>query len=140
MLMKYLAMLILAFGFAVSGFAQEIVYRWVDDEGTTHFSAQRPQGVDYEIVSTESGQVVSMPGDQADEESVDFSPTEFDQTDPSPDVVLELCAQAQEQLQLLETRPRLVVGHDNDQEELLDDDRRLELIEQTGTFLDDNCG
>lgn len=127
--------------------AQERVYRWMDDEGTTHYTAQPPADREYQAVRMD-GTRLSEAG-ATGESSRDFRPMEWEETEtqdeaaedtgPDPEELIQRCGEAREQLDLLEQRTRIIVRDDDGEEDMLGDDERLELIDETRTFIAENC-
>ena len=141
--MKALAAVVLIMLFAIPALGQDAVYRWVDDQGTVHFTAQPPEDHEYERVDTESGSVAAAGEDAAAEES--FRPMEIEvgeaaePAEPDAEEITRLCADAREQLQILEQRARVMMRDEDGEETALEDDERQELIAETRQFMTENC-
>ena len=75
---------------ASTSWAGQVFYRWVDDRGhTVHSDRPPPQGVDYEVVSTESSFSREVDSDEG-AVPLDVDPSqsnEFDQVDNARPVV-----------------------------------------------------
>ncbi|MDT8451670.1 MAG: DUF4124 domain-containing protein [Gammaproteobacteria bacterium] len=64
--LKLLALLMLAFMLAPAAFATG-VYKWVDDNGKTHYGSQRPQTASAEVVQLNESTPATRPDDTEDE-------------------------------------------------------------------------
>ncbi|MEN1727005.1 MAG: DUF4124 domain-containing protein [Pseudomonadota bacterium] len=130
--------------------AQDEIYKWVDENGVTHFSARPPEGVEYERISTEGDRRERVaPRTVGDEdmdddtaaEGDDLLPTlsEVEVTQPDPELVAERCEQARTNLGWLTQRVRISVENDEGEVERISEEERQRLISENQTFMDEWC-
>ncbi len=128
--------------------ADDVLYKWVDDDDVTHYSSQPPVDRDYERVSLSAASVVSPDEglvERAEQPAEAQAPAalpalpEMVQAEPDPAEVAARCEQARENLFWLQERPRIIVRGDDGSETHLDDDERLRMIEETRAFIAENC-
>jgi len=126
---------------------QEEIYKWVDDEGVTHFSAQPPDGVEYQristfnnVVSTVAPQTIgeSEGSEDSDNRSMPELP-EVDAQQPDPEVVAERCEQARSNLGWM--TQRVQINRENEQGEIerLSEEERQRMIAEAQAFIDEWC-
>lgn len=143
---QFLAFLLTA-AVAFGALADE-VYKWVDENGTTHFSPQPPTDRPYEVITPSAGRVGTVdptapPANRDD--STDTSGElpdlpEIEVREPDPEEVARRCEQARENLFWLTERRRVSVRDEETGEETwLDDDERLDMIDETEAFLREHC-
>jgi len=95
--------------------AEEVLYRWLDDRGNpVHSDRPPPEGTDYEVISTRSSlsrpvdaQEGAVPREVEPRVGNEFEPVdkEAEQSRKNP----EFCQRARDNLEMLDTRPRLRV-------------------------------
>lgn len=78
------------------------VYRWVDDDGVTHYSAYPPPDSDAELIDMESGIAAEPEPPPAADDDPDES-TQADAGDDEPRTVEEFCERVREQLAIVES-------------------------------------
>ncbi|MDZ7782635.1 MAG: DUF4124 domain-containing protein [Halioglobus sp.] len=108
---------ILALGGLYSN-AAEVLYRWVDDRGNpVHSDRPPPEGTDYEVISTESKFVRpvdagqgAVPREVEPRVGNEFEPVDKAAQEPKKNP--EFCQRARDNLEALNTRPRLRVRDD----------------------------
>ena len=124
-----------------------VVYRWLDEQGSTVVSdRQPPNGVDFETISTSSGRTMIVPPpetvtkDEAEQPAADANPNPEPQSKPPSDVYTpkkdpKLCAQARSNMPILENGPRVrftdekgVVRFMTDEERELEKERTADAI------------
>ncbi|MEM7053901.1 MAG: DUF4124 domain-containing protein [Pseudomonadota bacterium] len=138
------AMLLVALMLSASADAQTY-FKWTDDQGTVHFTAEPPQDRAYERIDT-SGNVIG----HSDAEAVNPNDSNSDQRqndavqmprqgEPDPEEVAARCAQARENLFWLENRRRIAVENPDGTEELVEGDARIEMVGETQAFIDEWC-
>lgn len=121
--------------------AARTYYKWTDDSGTVHFTAEPPSDRDYETINT-SGQVIGS--SQAPAQPAQTQETAEDvqmprQGAPDPEVVAARCRQARENLVWLQSNRRIVVENDDGSETFIDADEQQQLIEDNQALLDEWC-
>lgn len=108
---------ILALG-GLHGNAEEVLYRWVDDRGNpVHSDRPPPEGTDYEVISTQSKFVRpvdarqgAVPKEVEPRVGNEFEPVNTAEQEPKKNP--EFCQRARDNLETLNTRPRLRVRDD----------------------------
>lgn len=145
--MKQLLAFLLTAAVAFGALADEI-YKWVDDDGTTHFTAQPPTDRQYEVITPSAGRVGTVdptaPPENEDD-SADASGdvpevAEVEVGEPDPEEVARRCDQARENLFWLTERRRVNVrDEETGEDRWLDDDERLDMIDETEAFLREHC-
>jgi hypothetical protein len=132
------------------------VYSWTDENGVTHFSdTPRASGDDRIIEAEEAyrpGSVEAQPipsPEAADAAEQALSPAqarraalrENAQTRREKQAEQEqLCSLHRQRLEQMEPARRVYYLDDAGNEVRMDDNQRMELIAESRTFLDDNCG
>lgn len=121
------------------------VYKWVDEKGVTHFSAQPPQGQPATAISTSIAPARQAP-------STPPAPIE-EQPDPQQEAIdkkvkeqvaakeaerKQYCETARTNLAQLENNPRLLVKED-DQVRRIDENERQERISGLKKSIAENC-
>lgn len=156
---------ILALGLALALIAQmapaaDQIYRWKDEAGVVHYGDQPPEGVKATLVGVKPNTVqIASP------EPASRPPTGEEAADPEtgePEISyaeqsrqeraerrrqqqeearrLEAdCATMQRQKDWVEPSPRVIVEDEEGNPRRLDDDERLELLEEANAFLEENC-
>ncbi len=127
------------------------VYKWVDEEGITHYDEQAPKGKDYQQITT-SG---APPSDSAKaqkklaenreqnatkkETQLDFE-TQKKMRDEQARVRQENCKNAQANLTTLKQNARIrMLGEDGEFHYLSEEDKQKQM-ENAQAIIDDNCG
>jgi hypothetical protein len=122
--------------------AAQTYYKWTDDNGTVHFTAQPPVDREYERVTASMGrlgnadvasELDSEPAESADDVQMPR------RAPPDPEVVEARCQQARENLFWLESKQRIRVEEDDGTQRYVDNDERERLLEDARTAVDDWC-
>jgi hypothetical protein len=142
--------LVLALGMgATPALGQEEIYKWVDEDGVTHFSARPPEGVEYQRINTLSNAVSTVsPQTVGESENLDPGETgtgvlpelpEVDVQQPDPALVQERCEQARSNLSWM--TQRVQINRENEQGELerMTEEERQQMIQETQAFIDEWC-
>jgi len=133
--------------------AEETVFKWVDNNGVTHYSAQPPDGIAFERISIQHAGGAALPtqadspgpsaatGPDAETEAEHVLPelAETRVEPPDPELVAERCRQARENLSWLTERTQLLFEDETGQTRRLDEDERQNLIEENRAFIDQWC-
>ena len=132
--------------------AQETIYKWVDQEGTVHYGARPPEGVDYEIVDIETRERTrggaSTDGDEAGpdagEESEDGTTVPPEQpemaaSEPDPEMVAERCAQARRNIENLTQRSNVLIRGEDGERRQISAEERESMLEDARRFIDEWC-
>lgn len=123
----------------------DTVYKWVDDEGVTHFSAQPPKNRKSDQMRTSTGH--SEPVDYSsqfqseDEEDQDDvrDETAGNQEEPSQEQLDEACEAARENLAMVERGGRIAVTDEDGERRYLDQDEIDERAEEARQIRDQAC-
>ncbi len=136
--------------FSSSVYATE-VYSWVDENGVQHFSGQPPKHDNYERITLRdrgiSRAAARRPAQQpqqpaetvvSQEETVITTPDRT-VTVIDPEVIAANCNRARNNLDLVNSRRRIVLTGDDGEPRRLNDDERLALISESQSYIDENC-
>jgi len=128
---------------AAAPVAAKTYYKWTDDLGTVHFSAEPPNDREYETVNT-SGRLTSIPRRQSEApaESAQDAAEEVQmprEAAPDPEVVTARCEQARENLFWLQSKRRIVLENDDGSETFVEADEQQRLIEENEALIDEWC-
>lgn len=121
----------------------DTVYKWVDDEGVTHFSAHPPKSRQSDQMRTQTGH--SEPVDysqrfRAEEEQPDTSnEATANREGPSQQELDEACEAARENLAMIEGGRRIAVTDENGERRYLNQDEIDERAEQARQVRDRAC-
>ncbi len=119
---------------ALNAHAGQTHYRWLDDRGNpVHSDRPPPEGIDYEVVSTESSLIRQVDAEEgAVPPEVDPKPgNEFKQVNKSAEMQAtpknpEYCKRAQENLNTLNTSARIRLRDDNGEFRFLSEEEKAE--------------
>ena len=125
------------------------VFRWVDEDGVVHFSQKPPQAKEYDKYRPNIGKVGTVaPSDPvaAIDVSADQQAAQAEQKD-SPGAEPELsaeelamaCQRAEENVALLEPVTNVLVPDGSGGRRRLDDEERLDWLEKSRAFFNENC-
>lgn len=140
---------------ATDAMAEEKIYRWVDANGQVHFGDTPPGNAATEEVTILQDTVGAAPSTEA-------APSDQSKTleEPQPSyaerlreeryekrkereeqerVTAEACAQRQTLVSQLEPSTRVMVKMDDGTVTRLDDDKRLEILDEAKSFIANNC-
>lgn len=123
--------------------AAKTYYKWTDDNGTVHFTAEPPNDRDYETINT-AGQVTGSSRTQAQPEPPQAQEAAEDiqmprQAAPDPEVVAARCEQARENLFWLQSNRRITIENDDGSETFIDADEQQRMIEENQALIDEWC-
>lgn len=120
-------------------------YKWTDDNGTVHFTADPPEDRAYEAIDT-AGNVIARRDSSDAEADSDTAEQDGDnevqmprEAEPDPELIAARCTQARENMYWLENRRRITVDRADGTEEFVEGDDRLRMIEETQAFIDEWC-
>ncbi len=127
------------------------VYKWVDEEGVTHYDEQAPTGKDYQQITTSGApptDSVKAKKNLADsrkqqqlekEKQLDFE-TQKKIRDEQARVRNENCKNAQANLKTLQQNARIrMIGEDGEFHYLSEEDKQKQM-DTAQKIIDDNCG
>ncbi len=152
--MNYSKLVISAIAFicvaSTPAMAAKNYYKWTDAEGVTHYSAQRPNDVESEIVSISSGRKAS--GDTSTEnESAstakrNIKPAGTTGADLAPGETAEVyekdparCKAAKDILETLKNYTRIRTKDENGVEKVLDDKEKAARKEEAQKAIKESC-
>ena len=142
---KMLCIVIALLGAASQGLgASEAIYKWVDQEGVTHFAAQPPEGVEYErIIGSRDRSVqrsVERSGQPDDTGTPPAVPRmEQRETAADPDEIAAHCEQARANLDLMAAGGPVMLREEDGSENVLDADAREAFMAENQAFIDEWC-
>lgn len=150
MLLTILSISVSIILFSSSVYATE-VYSWVDENGVQHFSGQPPGHDNYERITLRdrggNRTVTRRPAQQqrqpaetvvSQEETVITTPDRT-VTVIDPEVIAANCNRARNNLDLVNSRRRIVLTGDDGEPRRLNDDERLALVSESQSYIDENC-
>lgn len=117
-------------------------YKWTDDNGTVHFTAEPPQDRDFETIDTRGNVIASTRNDPAaqaptaDDEAEPQMPRE---AAPDPEMIEARCTQARENLFWLESQRRIIVEDDQGNDRFIDPEEQQRLIEENRALIEQWC-
>lgn len=140
---------------ATDAMAADEVYRWVDENGVVHFGDQPPQQGDAESVSIpNTSGIEAQPSQDATpanpEALLDPQPTYAQQLrdqraerraeiEENDRIIAEACAQRRTLVSQLEPSTRVMVQLEDGTVTRMDDNERLETLEEAKTYIANNC-
>lgn len=140
--------------------AAEEVYRWVDENGVVHFGDRAPQQGEVEKVAIQPSSGVHASPTSEPAIPKPAIPDEEQKTDPqlsvaqqrrdaravikqenteSAEATSRNCTQARDVVAQLEPSPRVNVTHEDGTVTRMDDNDRLEKLNEAKAFVADNC-
>lgn len=150
-----IALALLAGGFLLTANAQEVLYKWTDEHGTTHYAALPPTDRDYMVVDMAAGRLsiveaprYEVPDDEDENEDEigngqpESAPQRAARVDPrtlDPVSRADYCDELGTRLRwLLAGRSDMLEGV-YPAEQVRNVESRGDLIEEVSTEIDDNC-
>jgi hypothetical protein len=134
---------------SASAQAQEEIYKWVDEDGVTHFSARPPEGVEYDRITTRNNVVSRIaPQTVGETEDLEQEPdannmlpelAEVDVQQPDPELVAQRCEEARSNLSWMTQRVQINRENEDGEIERLTEDERQQMIQETQAFIDEWC-
>lgn len=121
-------------------------YKWVDENGETHYSQSPPAAVKTEVIKPPAGSAASIPKASAGVTSK--APATNDSAQPTPDakakaedatVRAENCAIARKNLEVLKTAPRVTIKDQNGLYHRLSDEERKARSAEAQKRIDEFC-
>ncbi|MGK7296430.1 MAG: DUF4124 domain-containing protein [Candidatus Wenzhouxiangella sp. M2_3B_020] len=141
-------MLLMLAAVAVEPAEARTYYKWVDDKGTTHFTAEPPNDRDYDVISTTGQRLGNRAFEPANPSSREAPP----EPEPAPQLPREAelsadererlaaqCEQARQNLQVLQTRSRIVVEEDDGTQRVAGEEDRQRLIDEAQALIREYC-
>jgi hypothetical protein len=133
------------------------VHKWVDENGVVHFSDTKPMSVETQTVemhdsgysqASKSTPLQQAPDSQASDGEPQLSAAQArreemarkrEERKKAAAEAEYLCARHGQRLEQMEPARRVYYTGENGQQVRMDDDRRIELIEESKAFLSENC-
>lgn len=110
-------------------------YKWVDANGTVHYTQQPPQGQPSQRISVDSGSGITLPPEATrsadDGRSLQEADARYKQ---------QACAAARENLRLLESGRRMIVSGGVDEGTKLTADQRAKALADARAQIAETCG
>jgi len=144
-----LAALILAAAFPAG--AAETIYKWTDAEGTVHYGALPPEGVDAEQVLVTAAPKTEDQDDPYAEarKRLTPDPEEVKQREEQAQRLEQqrqeqarleaACVAQRDRLEQMIPRAKVLLRNPDGTTRMLDDDERQRMIDESQTFIDENC-
>lgn len=138
--MKYLYCFVILtmLTFSGAGHAAEKIYRWVDDEGVTHFTAHPPKNRDSDLVRVQTGRSDPVKNEEAAAEDQSANADQSGAATQQSRNDAYRCSVAQENLKVLETSARVQVQEDGEIR-YLDEEEQRERAEQARQIIAESC-
>ncbi len=132
---------------SISVYAVE-VYSWVDENGIQHFAGQPPGHDNYERMTLHDrggARVISRPAAEQTEQVVTAQETIITTPDRTvtvidPEVIAANCNRARNNIDLVNSRRRIVLTGDDGEPRRLNDTERASLVSESQAYIDENCG
>jgi hypothetical protein len=129
------------------------IHRWVDENGVVHFSDVRPASIPsntLEIADPEPASAPAAPPEPADGDAADAPLSVAEQRRQAirerrealaaeRQETTEWCDRHRQRLEQMEPARRVFYTDENGEQVRMDDDLRMGLIEESKTFLSENC-
>lgn len=133
----YKCMLLVAAGLFAAGAQAELIYKWVDSDGVTHYAQHPPLDVEAEVFSP-SG---IAPAEEADDDDTlaEASETDAASDDTGPSTIDEFCEQIRQQLEVIETAEDIRVQAEDGTLERLEGERLEQRRQTLQAQIDQNC-
>ncbi len=136
---------------AQSAGAETVIYKWVNQDGITQFTAQPPDNLPYERITVRGDSRYQAPASPAlatepaasDETSSDVTRASTERQAKmaeDQELIAKNCEQARLNIQHIEPRRRVFVDDGAGGQRRLTDDERLALIEESRQYLKTYCG
>lgn len=122
----------------------EQIYRWVDDEGVTHFTAHPPKGRQSESVRTHTGHsepvdyTSQYPGEEAEAEA-ESQTGDDNSRELSQQEVDQACQTARQNLETLERGGRITLETEDGSRRYLDEEEIRERAETARQIMENAC-
>jgi hypothetical protein len=134
----------------VDALADDEIYRWVDENGTVHFDKRPPANTDAKQVDLQLHQTGVVPSDptpdQQAEPQVSYAQQQRDEREKrweenakKQEISDAECAQRHKILSELEWTPRVMVEYEDGTVEQMDDNVRVETLDEAKAYIAANC-
>ncbi|WIO75113.1 DUF4124 domain-containing protein [Porticoccaceae bacterium LTM1] len=127
-----LAAIALALLIPLQADAKQKLYKWVDKNGVTHYSARPPENQKAELISISTGTAVTKQEEPEARTDAEKKPTRKALTPPPPESKKdpEKCAQVRAQLEKLRNFPRIRVEGPSGEKRYLTPDEHQQRLKQ----------
>ena len=133
-------------------FAQNQIYKWVDENGVQHFSSMPPPDGEFTSDQIRQSNNTLLNGPKPDPfasvkpqeppastETQTITSPGSTVTTIDPEIIAENCERARNNIFLVSSRRRIIVNEENGEQRRLNDDERNNLTGESQTYLDENC-
>ena len=129
----------------------ETIYKWVDESGTVHYGERPPEGVDAELVTVVSSRSsrtedpyaatreAQAEQKEANAERMVEASAAYEQQQQERARIEAACAAQKARLEQLIPRSKILLQNPDGTSRMLGDDERLEMIDESQKFIDENC-
>lgn len=140
---------------ALDAVADDEIYRWVDEDGVVHFGDQPNAAGDSEAIEiknnpTRGSQAPSPAKAAVPDNSMEQKVSIAEQrrveraerrklASEKREAITAGCEQRRQIVARLEPSPRVMIENDDGTIERLDDDKRLEMLDEAKTYIRNNC-
>lgn len=132
--------------------AAENIYRWVDDNGLVHYGGEPPKNTEATVISADLGTgglgatAAEEMSNDAGEEEISYAEKQrrerAEQRQKQAEANAERqreCESMTQRVAALEPSPRVILQDADGNPMRMDDDERLDLLEEARSFLSANC-
>ncbi|OOG25593.1 DUF4124 domain-containing protein [Thioalkalivibrio denitrificans] len=128
--------------------AQDVMYRWTDEQGVVHYGQVPPSGVDAQRITTAAPRGDGAPQQRLERAMGDMEQRqdqarseqeERERREASERIRAENCERARRNLETLTERGGRVTIRENDQYRVLDEDERQARIDETRAHIQEFC-
>jgi hypothetical protein len=151
-----LILLIVAFAvLATDAAAEDEIYRWVDENGVVHFGDRPPANAEADKVSLQTSKISNTTSSSDSTSSDPYAPAASEpsvaqqlrdaraekraEAAEKEKVIAEACAQRRTIVSQLEPSTRVMVQLEDGTVTRMDDDVRLETLNEAKTYISANC-
>ncbi|GAB1261372.1 DUF4124 domain-containing protein [Aurantivibrio plasticivorans] len=121
--------------------AAQTFYKWVDQDGVTHYSARKPHGQEAEEVTIRGGRQTSSPQSQPKEPTPSSQPSSADAaaTASTANKDQERCSIAKENLTTLQSFSRVREKDSDGEYRVLSEEEKQKRIENLKAIIKESC-
>lgn len=132
------AIMLLA-GLLAAGATAAKVYKWVDDEGVTHYSQQPPPGGEAQVIDPEVSRPPEGSADEASASGSEASGATSDDAEGETQSLADFCQQLRDQAQLLASDRPVKIKQSEDTLVTLEGERRQRRLEDVKSQIQQHC-
>ncbi len=121
--------------------AAQSVYKWVDEDGVTHYAQHPPDTGDAQLIDPENAAPPPSEPEAPETESAESGADETDSADSElPSSMSEYCDQMRQRVDTLAGDAALQIRQDDGNLQELSDEQRAERLERARSQIDQHCG